>query len=251
MSKIFIKSFDIIYISILLILFCSCENNQINISDNFYTVKYNEQFIQNKGYITSPNYTNYIGFLQYSQEPLELTKYVHEKKFKLFKNSKIEIQDIFTIRFNIKEWKIYNLFISVNEKNNACYFIWECTDKSNNNNLLDIHLNISTDTVYSNINKNQFKTIFPKFQGKVINGKVKEITLKNDYPIYEHLFYLDLKLISLEVGDYEYWRKCIDTLLYYDKYFNKQKQKKLDSITDWYEEKYENRERLKLKKQGN
>lgn len=230
-----------IILIIILFFLNACEKDKLEAPQSCYTVKYTEPVIEQGGYSHTTSYTNYIGFTQFSDNPLDLTKYVSEEKFKLFYNSILEIQDIFTIRFHIKDYEIYNYFISVNKKNKAFYLIWKRNDIILFNKNLDLQLNLNSDTVYSNIDRKLFQLIFPKFKGKVINGKVNEISVKHDYQIFDHLFYLDIKFIGLEIGDYEYWRNSLDTLLFYNKYWDKIKQKKLDSITRYFEDKYLNK----------
>lgn len=235
-----VKYYQIIIFSIILFFLSSCEKDKLEAPQSCYSVKYTEPMIYHVGNSVKLSYSNYLGFTQYSDHPINLTKYVKDEDFKIFQNSTLEIQDIFTIRFNVTQWEIFNFFISVNNKNQALYLIWKEIDTIKTKNNLSLQLNLNSDTVYSNIGEGIFKTIFPKFKGKLIDGNVKEITIKHDYRIFDHLFYLDVKFDGLEVGDYEYWRKGLDTLMYYDKYWDKIKQKKLDSITRSLENKYRN-----------
>lgn len=118
---------------------------------------------------------------------------------------------------------IFNGLVSeknyLDQRNKCFYVLWLNSSTPNGLGHYEQRWGIGTrtDTIYSNLNISVINRIFPKFQGILIDGKISEVVIHENYNVNEWWFYQDIEFVG--------FNRFEDTYKLYKDSLNKSKQK--------------------------
>jgi hypothetical protein len=60
----------------------------------------------------------------------------------------------------------------------------------------DWGIGVHTDSIYTNIEREEIYRLFPEFKGKVIDGEISEIVVNDEFSITDHWFYKEIEFVG-------------------------------------------------------
>jgi hypothetical protein len=196
-------------------LFTGCNKSENSFSkkqipEKYFNIKYTEISDSNSKH-NSMKYNGYFGEYNLFTEFHKIISYSNLDTYHIFKNDDLEIQ-FPTVRFQTNANPHLSCLIgckdiiNIDQNNNSeverksYYIIWLNNSKINDYNarIEEWGIGKCTDTIYSNIDKKDIFWLFPKFNGKVIEGKVKEIIVNNNFKTDDWWFYQEIQFIGFD-----------------------------------------------------
>lgn len=188
------------------------------ISLKYFTVKCTNLPSMNNEFSKWGDFFDYYG--EYSTYPYkEYRIYSYDKMNHLFSNTYLEIQ--FPHRYLFKSIpNTLHCFIGngyrdsgMVDSKNCFYILWVNNIKRADS--LKVHntweISSLTDTIISNIDENEIKQLYPEFKGKVVDGKINEIIIKDDYKTDNFWFYQEIEFVGFN-RYYDGYQKYKDSL---------------------------------------